>query len=149
MTDFSELRQRGDALDEGDYVVINVSPSVVPVLQPGFRIYSYNVSGTKYTWTREEEEEEEGNRKRDKPAKCKEKRYKHSWKCRLNEEWHSDPESPSRSNKLWTPVGYAQVQPPRMDQFYDDSYFFFHLSTTCQTSIWRSQQNHPGSSWNT
>jgi endopolyphosphatase len=129
ISDFSKLSKRGDEVNEDDYVVINVSPSVVPTLQPSFRIYSYNVSGTKYIRTREG-----GNRTRHTPGECKKERYKHSWKCKLDEGWHSDPESPSRSNKLWTPLGYAQVQPPAdratVGRLIDASKFFFYPS--CQ-----------------
>lgn len=34
---------------------------------------------------------------------------KRSWACLLTDKWHSSPRSPSRANKLFTPIGFAQV----------------------------------------
>lgn len=32
-----------------------------------------------------------------------------SWACKLTERWYSSPRSPSRTNRLFTPLGFAQV----------------------------------------
>jgi len=50
-----------------------------------------------------------------KDAQCRKKEHQNTWKCFLNETWHSDPGSPSRSNKQWTPLGYAQYYLPRLE----------------------------------
>ncbi|KAI0759898.1 Metallo-dependent phosphatase-like protein [Irpex lacteus] len=38
-----------------------------------------------------------------------------SWACLLTERWHSSPRSPSRTNRLFTPLGYAQYYLPDMN----------------------------------
>jgi endopolyphosphatase len=118
--DFSKLPSTSKVnLDR--FAVINVSPPVVPnPYLPTFRIFSYNVSG--YETVGEEEKKKKkkkGGRKGpghhrgdhgNKDVLCKETPYSLSWKCHLsNDSWNSDPEAPSRMNKLWSPTGYAQV----------------------------------------
>jgi hypothetical protein len=43
----------------------------------------------------------------DRESWCPEGRQ--SWACMLTEHWHSSPRSPSRTNRLLTPLGFAQV----------------------------------------
>ncbi|KAL0579696.1 Endopolyphosphatase [Marasmius crinis-equi] len=115
-------------LDE--YAVINVSPPVVPnPYLPTFRIFSYNVSGNEEAATVAKKKKKKGKKggKRkpghhrgkhgDKSVHCGEEPFRTSWKCHLsNDSWHSDPESPSRKNQLWTPTGYAQYYIPDLDE---------------------------------
>jgi endopolyphosphatase len=129
--DFGYLRRMGKARDEDDYAVVNVGPSVVPnPYLPTFRVYAYNISGTTdkdglYSEDKVEElkkkkkkkkkggrnhKHRRGPRKGERFKKCKDAAYQDSWRCHLDEEWHSDAEAPSRSNTLWTPLGYAQVR---------------------------------------
>lgn len=122
LKDFSELPKH---VDYGDYGVINVSPSVVPAYYPSFRIFNYNVSAEAVQEALEKKERRlqeqtlvrpppHGHRKPD-PGKsrekqCKKDKYKNSWRCHFSKDnWHSDPEAPSRKNGLMSPLGFAQV----------------------------------------
>jgi endopolyphosphatase len=97
------------------FAVINVSPSVVPnPYLPTFRIYTYNVSDLQFgDWKKKRGSKRKPTHPHDgsgdKQKLCKERQYRDSWKCKLNETWFSDPDSPSRTNRLWSPLGYAQV----------------------------------------
>lgn len=116
-------------LDE--YAAVNVAPSVVPNYLPSFRIFSYNVTDTL------DSIEPEGGKKKKKPAPkkppkrkhghrrgergdkdkhCTEEKYQNSWKCHLDEPWNSDENSPSRTNRFWSPLGYAQYIMPNLDE---------------------------------
>jgi endopolyphosphatase len=123
LRDFSELSKD---LDYGDYSVINVSPSVVPAYFPSFRVFNYNVSADAVQETAEKKEERKsgvaflrppphGHRKPD-PSKprekqCQKPKHKNSWRCHFSKDnWHSDPEAPSRKNGLMSPLGFAQVR---------------------------------------
>jgi endopolyphosphatase len=112
-------------LDHDNYGVVNVAPSVVPnPYLPSFRIYSYNITGVKsaiqdigsaeYLRTTKDRtpKHHRGENAGDKQKLCKEKEYKDTWKCRLQEPWNADEEAPSRSNTLWSPLGYTQVRWP-------------------------------------
>ncbi|KAF9259533.1 endopolyphosphatase [Marasmius fiardii PR-910] len=112
----------------GDFAVINVSPPVVPnPYLPTFRIFSYNISGVETmadlaAGKMEMKTKMKGGKRKpghhrgkhgDKSIYCSEEPFRMSWKCHLsNDSWHSDPESPSRKNQLWTPTGYAQYYVP-------------------------------------
>jgi len=125
LRDFSELPED---VDYGDYSVINVSPSVVPAYFPSFRIFNYNVSAEAFEGAMERKERRRrgeafrrppphGHRKPDrgKPREeqCKKDQFKDSWRCHYSKEnWHSDPEAPSRKNGLMSPLGYAQYYLP-------------------------------------
>ena len=122
LKDFSELPKH---VDYGDYGVVNVSPSVVPAYFPSFRVFNYNISAEAVQEALERRERRRrgetlgkkpphGHRKPDpsKPRKdqCKKKEYRDSWRCHFSkDDWHSDPEAPSRKNGLMSPLGYAQV----------------------------------------
>ncbi|KAK0468387.1 Metallo-dependent phosphatase-like protein [Desarmillaria tabescens] len=116
LEDFSAL-PKPSRTDLDNYGVINVSPPVVPnPYLPTFRIFSYNVTGfdasavgvLKKDRKHSHHRGEHGN----KDELCKEEPYRSSWKCQLNSTWHSDPDSPSRRNQLWSPLGYAQYYIP-------------------------------------
>jgi len=123
LKDFSALPVKN--VDYGDYAVINVSPSVVPAYFPSFRVFNYNVSAEAVQEALERKERRRrgetsarppphGHRKPD-PSKsrdkqCKKAEHKDSWRCHFSkDDWHSDPEAPSRKNGLMTPLGFAQV----------------------------------------
>jgi len=124
LRDFSELPK---GLDYGDYGVINVSPSIVPVYFPSFRVFNYNVSVEAMQEALEKEGRSRGvtfgrppprgHRKPD-PSKprdkqCKKPKYKNSWRCHFSKDnWHSDPEAPSRKNGLMSPLGFVQYYLP-------------------------------------
>jgi len=93
-----------------DYAVVNVGPSVVPnPYLPSFRIYSYNTTGGKGASGQEKRRHGHRRGSDGNNATCQSDKYADTWRCHLNREWHSDAKSPSRSNRQWTPLGYAQV----------------------------------------
>ena len=121
LKDFSELPKD---VDYGDYAVINVSPSVVPAYFPSFRIFTYNVSTEAVQDALERKERRRGetfirppphghrkpDRSKSRDKQCKKAKYKNSWRCHYSKDnWHSDPEAPSRKNGLMSPLGFAQV----------------------------------------
>lgn len=119
LDDFSDLPKASSKTDYANYAVINVSPSVVPnPYLPSFRIYTYNVTGadagTNLTTSKNPPRPPRGA-PASKKAQCKKKEYRDTWKCRLGDEWHSSPSSPSRSNTLWSPLGFAQVSGASFD----------------------------------
>jgi len=109
-------------IDYDNYAVVNVAPSVVPnPYLPTFRIFSYNITGIKsaaraidstdYIQTmKNRTPKHPRNKAGNKEKLCKKKEYKDTWKCRLREPWNADEEAPSRSNTLWSPIGYTQVR---------------------------------------
>ena len=120
-------------VDYGDYGVINISPSVVPAYFPSFRIFNYNISAEAVEEALEREERRRreetfgkqpphGHRKPD-PSKprakqCKKDEFKDSWRCHFSkDDWHTDPEAPSRKNGLMSPLGFAQVSLGPFDPF--------------------------------
>ncbi|KAL0950019.1 hypothetical protein HGRIS_010027 [Hohenbuehelia grisea] len=109
--EYSAIPTKKSALNFDDYGVINVSPPVVPnPYLPTFRVFSYNITGYKAGMEADFQRKHKHRRgdHRSKDKLCKKEPFKNSWKCRLSAPWHSDPESPSRLNRLWTPLGYAQ-----------------------------------------
>ncbi|KAH9843836.1 uncharacterized protein C8Q71DRAFT_793476 [Rhodofomes roseus] len=90
-----------------DYGVVNVSPSVVPnPYLPSFRIFTYNTTGSAYV-----------------PAlgpgrgSCADAggQEKDALRCDVAKPWHASPDAPSRTNRLWTPLGYAQYYLPDLE----------------------------------
>jgi len=123
---FSEIPKVSKKRDYDNFGVINVSPSVVPnPYLPSFRIFSYNITGAGVKATVSDRGVEttknripkhpRGGKAGDKKKLCKEKEHKDTWKCRLQDSWHSDPKAPSRTNTLWSPLGYAQYYLPNLD----------------------------------
>ena len=45
----------------------------------------------------------------DRERLCPDGKEDDSWACRLADPWYSSPRSPSRTNRLYTPLGFAQV----------------------------------------
>jgi endopolyphosphatase len=116
INDFGDLPKK-EKTDHSNYGVVNISPSVVPnPYIPSFRIYTYNIShagdivGMKKEAKSAQRKHGHRRGKGNKAELCKKKRYKDSWRCRLDEPWHSDPNAPSRVNTLWSPLGYGQVR---------------------------------------
>jgi len=112
--EFAALPTKPKDLDYAEYAVVNTAPPVVPnPYLPSFRVFAYNVTRpqAKATGKKRHHGHHRGNRG-DKDVHCRQQEYQDTWKCFLNETWHSDKESPSRSNKLWTPLGYAQYYMP-------------------------------------
>jgi endopolyphosphatase len=116
INDFGSLPKKGKT-DHDSYGVVNISPSVIPnPFIPSFRIYTYNITHAgdvadikkKRKSTKRKHGHRRGNG--NKAELCKKKRYKDSWRCKLDDPWHSDPDAPSRVNTLWSPLGYAQVR---------------------------------------
>ena len=128
LKDFDYFSRSPDKLDYDSLAVSNVAPSVVPnPYLPSFRIYAYNTTGSKYvakssvveaTIAVDDSDDDGGHQPHrlgdfvdretwchggssDKPAS--------SWRCKLDSPWHSSPHSPSRTNRLYTPLGFAQV----------------------------------------
>ncbi|KAG6900961.1 hypothetical protein C0993_004398 [Termitomyces sp. T159_Od127] len=107
MQDFAALFKSGN-VDYGDFAVVNTASSVVPnPYLPSFRIFAYNVTGgeSRYKASKRRSHGHKHGNRADKIAQCRLSKNQDTWKCFLNETWHSDPESPSRSNKQWTPLG--------------------------------------------
>jgi len=114
LEDFATLPDSPEDINLDDYAVINVSPSVVPhPYAPSFRIFSYNVTGNEgqnARVLRRRDHRKHRGRYGDKETECGKVEWRKSWKCHLKGAWYSNPESPSRINQLWTPLGYAQVR---------------------------------------
>ena len=96
-----------------DYAVVNVAPSVVPnPYVPAFRIFSYNITDTRGDYRTKNSKRKHGHPRGDKGNKtvhCDSEEYQDTWRCHLDRPWFSDPDSPSRKNQQWSPLGYAQV----------------------------------------
>lgn len=113
--EFEALPEAKD-LDLDQYVVINVSPSVVPnPYLPSFRVYSYNITGVLDIASSEKAlNKKHHHRDRDRGGNndgvdCDNEKERETWACRPKKPYHIDPKSPSRANQLWSPLGYAQV----------------------------------------
>ncbi|KAL0070755.1 Endopolyphosphatase [Marasmius tenuissimus] len=156
MDDFATLPSTSKVeLDE--YAVINVSPPVVPnPYLPTFRIFSYNISSVEAAVNKKKKKKKgkKGGKRKpghhrgkhgDKSVHCKEEPFQTSWKCHLsNDTWHSDPESPSRKNQLWTPTGYAQYYIPDLDETGKRKHPRFKLEyTTYKADVLTSEADPP------
>jgi len=114
------LLPKSKKIDLDEYAIINVGPSVVPNPLPTFRIFTYNITGVDdavvdgspvQQMDTPKERLPEGS----KASQCEEERYRDTWKCKLKFNPPSDPNAPSRSSKLWTPLGYAQYFIPKLE----------------------------------
>lgn len=123
LKDFDHLYKREKSLDYDGIAVVNVAPSVVPnPYLPSFRIFSYNITGSRYSAGLGDNGPESGVGDRhslgdfvDREALCEgPDGLNVSWRCTLNSPWHSSPYSPSRMNRLYTPLGYAQYYMPNL-----------------------------------
>jgi endopolyphosphatase len=121
LQDFGQL-PKGKNTNYDNYGVINVSPPVVPnPYVPTFRIFAYNVTGAETALQEKKKKKKKKKKKGPKrrhrhnrgghgdKAQCKDEPYRDTWKCNLNESWFSDSDAPSRTNTLWSGLGYAQV----------------------------------------
>ncbi|KAH8118273.1 Metallo-dependent phosphatase-like protein, partial [Phellopilus nigrolimitatus] len=112
MEDFSSLPKKGKT-DLDDYVVINVAPSVVPnPYLPTFRVFAFNKKDKKKD-KKKSPKRDHGHR-HPRPGSgaevdCKKKANRETWACRERKPQHASGDAPSRTNRLWTPLGYAQV----------------------------------------
>ncbi|KAJ7228655.1 endopolyphosphatase, partial [Mycena pura] len=114
--DFAAMPKAKD-INLDNYATINVSPSVVPnPYLPSFRIFSYNVTGTATSRLKKDRKHGHPRDGKDRATQCKLDAYRETWRCQLNESWHSDPDAPSRRNQLWTPLGYAQYYLPHLEE---------------------------------
>ncbi|KAH9853441.1 hypothetical protein C2E23DRAFT_867908 [Lenzites betulinus] len=103
-------------LNHDNYAVVNVAPSVIPTYLPSFRIYAYNSTGEAYRPGQPGDVVAAHSLRSLAGAQCADGgAYAHSWRCHLAQPWHSDARSPSRTNRLWTPLGYAQYTLRDMD----------------------------------
>ncbi|OSX60399.1 hypothetical protein POSPLADRAFT_1066706 [Postia placenta MAD-698-R-SB12] len=108
LKDFEDLPKTAKNISYDDYGVVNVSPSVVPnPYLPSFRIFAYNITGSRYVPSIRVE-----NERTKSVGHCLGNISDRS--CRASK-WHSHPDSPSRTNRLWTPLGYAQYYLPKLD----------------------------------
>ncbi|KAK7695800.1 hypothetical protein QCA50_000438 [Cerrena zonata] len=120
-------------LDHDNYAVVNVAPSVVPnPYLPSFRIFSYNISGSPYIpgdlgvtldsigsrGLTAHSEDSDGS-----PPDCLDDTegrqnltLEKTYKCHSSRRWNSSPNSPSRRNGLWSPLGYAQYYIPNLNE---------------------------------
>ncbi|KAI9000980.1 hypothetical protein BD414DRAFT_473259 [Trametes punicea] len=120
LQEFSDL-PHAQNLNHDNYAVVNVAPSVVPTYLPSFRIFAYNTTGEAYKPGQLGRVEQPGpppsrSLRNVSGALCEQEEYADTWRCHLEERWHSSPESPSRTNKLWTPIGFAQYTLRKMDK---------------------------------
>ncbi|EKM59064.1 uncharacterized protein PHACADRAFT_249247 [Phanerochaete carnosa HHB-10118-sp] len=124
LKDFDHLYKTEKDLDYDGIAVVNVAPSVVPSpYLPSFRIISYNITGSRYvpgllgdsdTGSGDNHQHYLGDFM-DRERLCQgSSSFNESWRCRLNSPWHSSPHSPSRTNRLFTPLGYAQYYIPNL-----------------------------------
>ncbi|OBZ76592.1 Endopolyphosphatase [Grifola frondosa] len=124
--DFSDL-PKTSRTNHDNYGVVNVAPSVVPnPYLPSFRIFVYNVTGVPYRpgdlgevgqpgWQLEGSTAPEHCLRDSGESLCARARYQNTWRCNLCQPWHSNPNSPSRTNALWSPLGYAQYYLPDLE----------------------------------
>ncbi|GBE79453.1 Endopolyphosphatase [Sparassis crispa] len=118
---FADLPKGTKNISYDDYGVVNVSPSVVPnPYLPSFRIFTYNITGSQYV--PKAQDEEEGTLQASnsislagRAASCNDSMHRNTWRCQLTQPWHSNPHSPSRSNNLWSPLGFAQYYLPDLE----------------------------------
>ena len=121
LKDFSGLPKASQNINHDNYGVVNVAPAVVPnPYLPSFRIFVYNITGTEYTpedldsSARLRSDDTESNRGGNHvsglaASRCASPPDENTWRCRLNRPWHSNESAPSRTNRMWSPLGYAQV----------------------------------------
>ena len=139
MQDFSELPKKAKT-DLDEYAVINVGPSVVPnPYLPSFRVFAYNITEAGSVNAMKEKDKKKKKKKKkdskrnhghrhsgkESEVDCSKKENKAKWACRPKKPQHAREDSPSRTNMLWTPLGYAQVSASCRSFF---SFFFFIFS---------------------
>ncbi|KAG2145766.1 Metallo-dependent phosphatase-like protein [Suillus clintonianus] len=129
---FSEIPEPLVDTHYDNYAVVNVNGAIVPnPYIPSFRIFTYNTTGLSsftsdvgsdpYLQTikatqRQRTLNHEQVRTFKKP-KCERKECRSTWRCQFDKPRHSDSQSPSRRNSLWSPLGFAQYYMPRLAEF--------------------------------
>ncbi|KAF8165337.1 endopolyphosphatase [Crassisporium funariophilum] len=91
----------------------------LPKSSKSTKIFSYNVTGSNGDLSQKKKKRKHGHHRGDRGNKtthCQEEQYQDTWRCHLDDPWFSDPESPSRSNQQWSPLGYAQYYLPNLDK---------------------------------
>jgi len=125
LKEFAHMHHGVKKVDHDNYAVVNVAPSVVPnPYLPSFRIFSYNISGPAYlpgqlgdTGTTEGQGLTEGDLQGNvslEAFSCSDEAFQKEERCRKVKSWNSSPNSPSRRNTLWSPLGYAQYYLPNL-----------------------------------
>lgn len=117
-----------DVFKHKDYAIMNVGPSVLPAYIPSARIFSYNISGVVLEddfvarpfvpLVQDQEDETDSTEEEDLLLKkeCKKPENADKPKCSFkNKPRYSSPESPSRSNKPLTPLGFTQFFLPDIE----------------------------------
>ncbi|KAJ3741110.1 endopolyphosphatase [Lentinula detonsa] len=129
VVDFAQL-PKPKKIDLDEYAIINVSPPVVPnPYLPTFRIFTYNITGVEKALAdgssirhvnvidtgTERLLDQRQVKLRDEPSHCTDELYRNSsWKCRLQFDPPQNDDAPSRTSRLWTPLGYAQYFIPHL-----------------------------------
>ncbi|KIK37842.1 hypothetical protein CY34DRAFT_15428 [Suillus luteus UH-Slu-Lm8-n1] len=132
IADFSGIPEPLEDTHYDNYAVVNVNAAIVPnPYIPSFRVFTYNTTGLSgfakdvgsdpYLQTikatqRRRALNHEQVRAFTEP-KCEREEYRNAWRCQFDKPWHSDSESPSRRNSLWSPTGFAQFYMPRLAEF--------------------------------
>lgn len=132
IADFSEIPEPLEDTHYDNYAVVNVNAAIVPnPYIPSFRIFTYNTTGLSgfakdvssdpYLQTIKASQRHRALNQRQirpfKTPKCEHEEYHNTWRCQFDKPWHSDSESPSRRNSLWSPLGFAQFYMPRLAEF--------------------------------
>ncbi|KAF9518808.1 hypothetical protein BS47DRAFT_1370951 [Hydnum rufescens UP504] len=107
-------------VDMDNFVIVNVSPSVIPTYYPSVRVFTYNNTGgpdaASAALRARRRGGDDGKSKRGKrKVDCRLKKNKDKKSCRIKGPRYNDPMSPSRTNTLWTPLGYVQFSMPGLD----------------------------------
>lgn len=127
--EFSTIpRMKNADLDE--WGVVNAAPAVVPnPYTPSFRIFSYNITAVGDSYQQDVSEDLPRSSSSERRAWARQENCQgqkaETWKCKLDKDWHSDAKSPSRKNRMYTPIGFAQVRGKGLETF------IFILSDGC------------------
>ncbi|KAG1805680.1 uncharacterized protein BJ212DRAFT_1486239 [Suillus subaureus] len=132
ISEFSEIPEPLEDTHYDNYAVVNTNAAVVPnPYIPSFRIFTYNTTGLSgfvkdigsgpylqtMKATQRRRASNHGQVRTSKKPKCERKKSRNTWRCHFDKPWHSDSESPSRHNSLWSPLGFAQFYMPRLAEF--------------------------------
>ncbi|KAH9936952.1 Metallo-dependent phosphatase-like protein [Amylocystis lapponica] len=120
LKDFAALPNDSHNISYDNYGVVNVAPSVVPnPYLPSFRIFTYNTTGEPYKPHLADADARSGHERRHRNnsmnSACARPEDRDTWNCQLSQPWHSHASSPSRTNMLWSPLGYAQFYLPALN----------------------------------
>lgn len=109
-------------LKHKDYAIVNVAPSIIPTYLPAARIYSYNISGVSNDLGRRKQvtlmppDDPSDPLKKPKKDSCAKPENENKPHCSFKTKpRYSSPQSPSRTNKPLTVLGYTQFFIPNLD----------------------------------